>query len=59
MIKGEDKMDIDIQEVLRIYKEELALVKEEAILRRVAQEQLEKENYELKQRITELEGSDE
>lgn len=52
-------MDIDIQEVLHIYKEELALAKEEAILRRVAQIQLEKENSELKRRITQLEGSDE
>lgn len=52
-------MDIDIQEILHVYKEELALAKEEAILRRVAQRQLEKENSELKQRIAQLEGSDE
>lgn len=52
-------MDIDIQEVLHIYKEELASAKEEAILRRVAQIQLEKENSELKRRIAQLEGSDE
>lgn len=51
-------MDIDIQEVLHIYKEELALAKEEAILRRVAQLQLEEENIKLKQRIAELEEGD-
>lgn len=51
-------MDIDIQEILRIYKEELALVKEEAILRRVAQGQLEAENIRLKQKIAELEEGD-
>ena len=49
-------MDINIQEVLRIYKEELATTKDEAILRRVAQLQLEQEVAELKRRITELES---
>lgn len=49
-------MDINIQEVLRVYKEELAAAKDEAILRRVAQLQLEQENAELKQRVTELES---
>jgi len=51
-------MDIDIQEVLKIYKEELAAAKEEAILRKVAQFQLEAENIRLKQRIAELEEGD-
>lgn len=51
-------MDIDIQEVLHIYKEELASAKEEAILRRVAQLQLQEENIKLKQRIAELEEGD-
>ena len=52
----ENNMDINIQEVLRIYKEELATTKDEAILRRVAQLQLEQEVAELKRRITELES---
>lgn len=52
----ENNMDINIQEVLRIYKEELATAKDEAILRRVAQLQLEQEVAELKRRITELES---
>lgn len=52
----ENNMDINIQEVLRIYKEELATTKDEAILRRVAQLQLEQEVAELKRRITELEN---
>lgn len=52
----ENNMDINIQEVLRIYKEELATAKDEAILRRVAQLQLEQEVAELKRRITELEN---
>lgn len=47
-------MDISIQEVLKIYKEELAAAKEEAILRKVAQIQLEQENDRLKQQIDEL-----
>lgn len=48
-------MNIDIQKVLEVYKEELAATKDEAILRRVAQFQLEQENAELKQKIEELE----
>lgn len=48
-------MDINIQEVLKIYKEELAAAKDEAILRRVAQFQLEQENEILKNRVKELE----
>lgn len=54
--RKENNMDINIQEVLRIYKEELATTKDEAILRRVAQLQLEQEVAELKRRITELEN---
>lgn len=54
--RKENNMDINIQEVLRIYKEELATAKDEAILRRVAQLQLEQEVAELKRRITELEN---
>lgn len=49
-------MDIDVQKVIEIYKEELANAKDEAILRRVVQLQLEQENAELKQRIVELES---
>ena len=54
--RKENNMDINIQEVLRVYKEELATAKDEAILRRVAQLQLEQEVAELKRRITELEN---
>lgn len=56
ILRKENNMDINIQEVLRIYKEELATAKDEAILRRVAQIQLEQEVAELKRRITELEN---
>ena len=49
-------MDIDINAVLQIYKEELAAAKDEIILRRVLQVQLERENAELKERIKDLEG---
>lgn len=56
ILRKENNMDINIQEVLRIYKEELATAKDEAILRRVAQLQLEQEVAELKRRITELES---
>ena len=56
ILRKENNMDINIQEVLRIYKEELATAKDEAILRRVAQLQLEQEVAELKRRITELEN---
>lgn len=49
-------MDIDVQKVIAIYKEELANAKDEVILRRVLQSQLEQENAELKQRIAELES---
>lgn len=49
-------MDIDVNAVLQIYKEELAAAKDEIILRRVLQVQLERENAELKERIKELEG---
>ena len=49
-------MDIDVKKVIEIYKEELANAKDEAILRRVLQSQLEMENSELKHRIAELES---
>lgn len=49
-------MDIDVNVVLQIYKEELAAAKDEIILRRALQVQLERENAELKARIKELEG---
>lgn len=49
-------MDIDVNAVLQIYKEELAAAKDEIILRRVLQVQLEREIAELKERIKELEG---
>lgn len=49
-------MDIDVNAVLQMYKEELAAAKDEIILRRVIQVQLERENAELKERIKELEG---
>lgn len=49
-------MDIDVNAVLQIYKEELAAAKDEIILRRVLQVQLEREITELKERIKELEG---
>lgn len=47
-------MDVNIYEVLKEYKEELAAVKEESILRKVALLQLEKENIELKRQLAEL-----
>lgn len=49
-------MDIDVNVVLQIYKEELAVAKDEIILRRAIQAQLEREVAELKERIKELEG---
>lgn len=49
-------MQIDIQKVLDIYKEELIDVKHENILLKALQLQLEKEIIELKERIKELEG---
>lgn len=49
-------MDIDIKAVLQIYKEELANTKDELILRKALQVQLEKEIAELKEKIKELEG---
>lgn len=49
-------MNIDINAVLQIYKEELAAAKDEIILRKALQIQLEREITELKERIKELEG---
>ena len=49
-------MDIDVNAVLQIYKEELAAAKDEIILRRVLQVQLERKITELEERIKELEG---
>lgn len=49
-------MDIDVNAVLQIYKEELAAAKDEIILRRVLQIQLERKIAELEERIKELEG---
>ena len=49
-------MDIDVNAVLQIYKEELAAAKDEIILRRALQVQLERKIAELEERIKELEG---
>lgn len=48
-------MNIEAEKIIQMYKEELAEVKHEAIMRRALQVQLEQEIERLKQRITELE----
>lgn len=52
-------MDLRLDKVIQIYKEELANAKEEAILRRAAQIQLEEEVAELKARLASLENNKE
>ena len=52
-------MDLRLDKVIQIYKEDLANAKEEAILRRAAQIQLEEEVAELKARLAELENNKE
>lgn len=52
-------MDLRLDKVIQIYKEELANAKEEAILRRAAQIQLEEEVAELKARLAALEHNEE
>lgn len=49
-------MDVDVNVVLQLYKEELANTKDELILRKALQVKLEREIVELKERIKELEG---
>lgn len=50
-------MEIKSEQIIAIYKEELALAKEEAILRRAAQIQLEQEVEELRARLAILESN--
>lgn len=52
-------MDLRLDEVIQIYKVELANAKEEAILRRAALIQLEEEVAELKARLAALEHNKE
>lgn len=52
-------MDLRLDKVIQIYKEELANAKEEAILRRAAQIQLEEEVAELKAKLAALEHTEE
>lgn len=48
-------MNIEAEKIIQIYKEELAEVKHEAIMRRALQIQLEQEIARLKERLAELE----
>lgn len=48
-------MNIEAEKIILIYKEELAELKHEAIMRRALQIQLEEEIVKLKERIAELE----
>lgn len=48
-------MELNLQDVIAIYKDELSKLKEETIIRRVIQKQLEQQIEELNKRIVELE----